>query len=267
MDEKTVFLSALGSGSGGNAFFVESPEGALLVDQGFSRRELLRRMECAGCDPSRLKGALLTHEHGDHARGARVLCDSLHLPLYTTAAAALALRRCGNLPEMVRVFEPGARFEAAGFSVTSFPLPHDVDTVGFRLDFHGVSVGIATDLGSAGESVRRYLRRCRALVIESNYDREMLMNSDRRLEVKRRIMGFHGHLDNRETSSLLGELLDGETELLMLAHVSRECNDRERLSALCAARVRELHLEACRLEVLRQDEPSEKFVLGGRSGR
>ena len=261
MDGQAVLFSALGSGSGGNAYFVESAAGALLVDAGFSRRELLRRMASAGCDPGRLRGALLTHEHGDHSAGAQMLCDTLDIPLYAAAGTAAALSRCGKLPKLVRTFEPGGCFEAVGFHVSSFPLSHDVETVGFRLERGGVSIGIATDLGMAGESVRRYLRHCRALVIESNYDREMLMHSDRRLEVKRRIMGVRGHLGNTDACELLGGVLDEETSLLMIAHVSRECNDAGRLAAVCADRLRELHAVSCRLEILRQDEPCGPFRI------
>ena len=261
MNDNTVFLSALGSGSSGNAFFVESPEGALLIDQGFSRKELLSRMERAGCDPGKLRGALLTHEHGDHSLGARVFCDTLGVPLYATAETILKLQRTKKLPKLVRSFEPGAKFNIAGFNIASFALSHDVETVGFRLEYSDIAIGIATDLGCVNENVKRHLRNCRALVIESNYDHEMLMNSDRRLELKRRIFGFRGHLGNRETAELLGELLDDNSRLLLLAHVSRECNNYDKLAGLCAGRLRELNRENCRFSVLKQDEPSEKFAI------
>lgn len=261
MNDGEIYFSSLGSGSDGNAYFVESPDGALLIDQGFSRRELLRRMEESGCDPSRLCGALLTHEHGDHSTGARVFCDALNLPLYATPEAVMHLGKSGKLPKMVRVFEPGAKFELGGFSVNSFALSHDVETVGFRLSSRGVNIGIATDLGCVSESVKRNLKHCHALILESNYDHEMLMNSSRSLDLKRRIFGFRGHLGNRDTAELLAELLDDQVQLLLLAHVSRECNDYDKLAGLCAGRLKELSREACRFQVLKQDVPSEKFVI------
>ena len=261
---ENISIISLGSGSDGNAYFAESPVGALLIDQGFSRRELLRRMECAGCSPDRLCGALLTHEHGDHSAGARVFCDSLDLPLYATPETAMRLKRGNKLPKKVRVFEPGAKFELAGFDVTSFALSHDVETVGFRLQSCGVNIGIATDLGCVSESVKRNLKNCHALILESNYDHEMLMNSPRSLELKRRIFGFRGHLGNKDTAELLGEILDDSVELLLLAHVSRECNDYGKLAELCAKRLKELTKEHCRFTVLEQDAPSGKFILSGR---
>ncbi|MBE6375647.1 MAG: MBL fold metallo-hydrolase [Lentisphaerae bacterium] len=261
MDDQTVFLSSLGSGSSGNAFFVESPEGAILIDQGFSRKELLARMEKCGCDPHKLKGALLTHEHSDHSCGARVFCDTFNLPLYATPETTARLTVSGNLPKTVRTFEPGAVFPLAGFNITSFALSHDVETVGFKLQCRELQIGIATDLGIVSESVKRHLRNCHALVIESNYDREMLMNSQRRLELKRRILGFRGHLGNLDTAELLAELLCNDSKLLLLAHVSRECNDYGKLEELCSSRLKELQKEHCLFRVLRQDEPSERFAI------
>ena len=82
MTDETVFLGALGSGSSGNAYIIEYREEALIIDQGFSRRELLKRMEYSGFVPEKLCGALLTHEHSDHCKGSRVFCDALSLPLY-----------------------------------------------------------------------------------------------------------------------------------------------------------------------------------------
>ena len=261
MEFDKIFLSSLGSGSDGNAYFAESPEGALLIDQGFSRKELLRRMENAGCDPARLCGALLTHEHGDHSTGARVFCDMFDLPLYATPETVMRLKKNNRLPKQVRIFEPGAKFSLAGFDINSFALSHDVETVGFRLQCRGVNIGIATDLGCVSESVKRNLKNCHALILESNYDHEMLMNSSRSLDLKRRIFGFRGHLSNRDTAELLGELLDENVELLLLAHVSRECNDYDKLAILCSERLNELQRESCRFQVLKQDSPSEKFII------
>lgn len=261
MDDRTIFLNALGSGSSGNAFFVESSGGALLIDQGFSCRELLGRMEKTGCDPAKLCGALLTHAHGDHCAGARVFCDKFDLPLYTTPDTAAMLAKSKKLPRQVRTFEPGAKFEISGFRIVSFPVSHDVTTVGFQVESGGVRVGFATDLGFVSENVKKHLRHCHALIIESNYDMEMLMNSDRRLELKRRIFGSMGHLGNRDTAELLTELLDENSRLLLLAHVSRECNDYDMVAEFFSGRLRELSREHISFSVLRQDEPSERFAV------
>jgi phosphoribosyl 1,2-cyclic phosphodiesterase len=129
------------------------------------------------------------------------------------------------------------------------------------LEYENTQIGFATDLGCVSESVKRHLRNCHALIIESNYDKEMLINSQRRLELKRRIMGFRGHLGNTDTADLLGELLGDNSGLLLLAHVSRECNDPEMLHRLCAATLQQIQREDLRFEVLQQHTPSEKFRI------
>jgi phosphoribosyl 1,2-cyclic phosphodiesterase len=99
------------------------------------------------------------------------------------------------------------------------------------------------------------------LIIESNYDQDMLMNSKRSLDLKRRICGFRGHLDNIYTAELLADLLGDRTGLLLLAHVSRECNDYEMLSNFCSQTLRSLQKDRLRFAVLRQDAPSERFAV------
>ena len=263
MSEDAVFFGALGSGSSGNAFVIEYQDEALIIDQGFSRKELLKRMEYAGFSAGKLSAALLTHEHSDHCRGSRVFCDALELPLYTTAKTALYLARHGTLPKLVRSFEPGADFTHGSFHIKSFSISHDaVDPVGFQISCGDVRIGIATDFGYAPESIRRELRGCDALVLESNYDREMLMNSSRRLELKRRIAGVRGHLDNSDSAQLLCDLISDNTKLLLLAHISSECNTPELVRNNCVSMLEQLDgFDKLKFDILQQDTPSERFSL------
>ena len=265
MANDTVFLGALGSGSSGNAYVIEYQDESLIVDQGFSRRELLKRMASAGFVPEKLCGALLTHEHSDHCKGSRVFCDALELPLYTTAGTARYLSVHGTLPRHVCSFEPGEAFTLGNFSIRSFSLPHDaVDPVGFQISCGDVRIGIATDFGHAPEHIRRELRGCDALILESNYDREMLMNSNRSLELKRRIFGVRGHLGNCESCQLLSDLIDERTRLLLLAHISSECNTPELVSESCRSALCQMELgDKLHFEILSQNIPSSKFAISG----
>jgi len=267
-DDDTVFLSSLGSGSGGNAYVVETSRSALIIDQGFSCRELLARMKKLDIDPGKLCGALLTHEHTDHSCGSRVFCNKHNLPFYTASKTALYLKNRKTLPDLVRVFEPGEEFEADVFRIRSFPTSHDaVDPVGFTIRCNNVKIGFATDLGVAGENVKRELRHSHTLVLESNYDHQMLMNSDRRLELKRRIFGARGHLANPDACALMGDILSEETSLLLLAHVSRECNDHSIVSACCREKLSSMNMNSLKFEILPQDEPLGKFVIDPSTGR
>ena len=259
-----IRLGILGSGSGGNSLVVvDGDGGALIVDAGFSRRETLARLSRLGIAPERLTGMLLTHEHGDHSRGCRVLCDDLGLPLYTTCGTAEYLLRRGMLPSRVLTFEPGNRFMVGGFEVRSFAVRHDAEEpVGFVLGSCGVRVGVATDLGEVNAVARRNLRDCDALVLESNYDRQMLYESETRpLYLKRRIAGRVGHLDNLMAAAALDELVTARTRLLLLAHISRECNTYDLALHTAEETLERLGRNDVRVCALRQEEPSELFTI------
>ena len=259
-----VCLSALGSGSRGNALVLSSPDGALIVDVGFSRREVRTRMERLGLDPCRLRAALLTHEHDDHSRGCRVFCDELNIPLCTASPTAEYLRRRGKLPGRVLEFEPGSEFQIGGFEVEPFAVQHDaVAPVGFVVRREGVKIGIATDLGNVNMLAMQRLEDCDALVLESNYDFQMLRDSDRQLYLKRRILGRHGHLDNVAAGEALGTLLTARTRLLLLAHLSSECNSVELVRRLFEARLAELGRTDIEFGIIEQDAPLGSFELCG----
>ena len=259
-----IKLGILGSGSSGNSLVVvDGDGGALLVDAGFSRREMLARLSQLGIAPERLTGMLLTHEHGDHSRGCRVLCDSLGLPLYATSGTAEYLLRRGMLPSHVLTFEPGNRFLVGAFEVRSFAVRHDAEEpVGFVLGSGGVRVGVATDLGEVNAVARRNLRDCDALVLESNYDREMLYGSEKRpLYLKRRIAGSVGHLDNLMAAAALDELVTRRTRLVLLAHISRECNKPEIALSECQKELEHLGRSDVLVEPLEQCAPTGPFDL------
>ncbi|MDR0931401.1 MAG: MBL fold metallo-hydrolase [Victivallales bacterium] len=250
-----VKLSVLGSGSRGNALVIAGDEGAIIVDMGFSRRELLKRLEQLGIDPGILRVALLTHEHDDHSKGCRVFCNDLRIPLCTTSPTAAYLRRRDKLPDQVFEFEPGCDFQFAGFEISPFAVQHDAASpVGFVIRRGNCTIGIATDLGDVNALAKQRLCDCNALIIESNYDAKMLRDSDRQLYLKQRILGRHGHLDNMVALEVIGELLTARTSVLMLAHLSRECNNPELVRSLFERKLSQLGRSDLRFEVLRQEQ-------------
>ncbi len=257
-----VNLGVLGSGSRGNALVISTENGAIIVDVGFSRKETRCRMEQLALAPERLDAALLTHEHDDHSKGCRVFCDELQIPLCTAPETANYLRRKGKLPERIIEFEPGNDFSVGGFDISPFSVQHDaVNPVGFIVRYKNYKIGIATDLGDVNMLAFQRLADCDALILECNYDEKMLRDSDRQLYLKRRILGRHGHLDNRAALAALDGLLTVRTRLLLLAHLSSECNSRELVESLFAARLRELGREDVELGIIRQDVPLGVFTL------
>ena len=257
-------IYSFGSGSAGNSLAVAADNESVIVDLGFSRRELLNRFAALSFPAETLVGALLTHEHTDHSKGGRVVCDSLNIPLCATARTAEYLRRRELLPHDVRLFEPGEAFVLGGFVIEPFPVQHDAeDPVGFVIRRDGYKIGVATDLGEVNTLARMRLADCDALILESNYDRELLRNSERELRLKRRIAGRHGHLGNLEACEALGSLVTDRTRLVLLAHVSRECNTLEIARSGGAEKLHELGRDRVVFDVIPQEEPLGVFTFSG----
>ena len=217
--KKHVGVSALASGSKGNSVFIDGPDGSLLVDAGLSAREILRRLAQVGASPDRLSGILVTHDHSDHLRGVRVLAKRLGLTVYGTARTLVAAGLQDGAD--VRIVRSGEDFVVAGFTVKPFTLPHDAqDPVGYLLARDGVKVGIATDLGCATALIKRRLADCDMLVLESNYDEDMLLQGPYPWFLKQRIRSRNGHLSNEDSSRILSELLHPGLQSVILAHLS-----------------------------------------------
>jgi phosphoribosyl 1,2-cyclic phosphodiesterase len=221
-------VTLLGSGSRGNAVLVESGGTRLLVDAGFSGRDLERRLAEVEVDPASLTALLVTHDHGDHTRGMGVLARRWRLPLYLTAPTHAACRALLDGTEEVRRYASDAPLALGPLVVTPFLTTHDaVDPVAVTVSeaATGEKLGIATDLGRATAPVRHALQRCDLLVLESNHDEILLRESPYPWSVKARISGSHGHLSNRAAAELAGELWHPGLAAVVLAHLSASAND------------------------------------------
>ena len=221
-------VACLGSGSGGNAFLVEAGSTRVLVDAGFSGVQIERRLRAVEVEPESVSAVVITHDHRDHTSGAGVAARRWGWPLYMSPRTA---RACGSLlggEEEVRPFRGLRPFRIGELEVRPFFTCHDaadplavtvveVDT--------GLEVAVATDLGRATTAVRAALRRCHFLVLEANHDERLLRDGPYPWSVKRRIGGSRGHLSNRLAADLASELEHPDLGGVLLAHLSRECND------------------------------------------
>ena len=234
-----------------------------MIDAGFSAKETASRLNRLDPAPAPLAGVLITHEHTDHVAGCRVFCSRMGIPAILPLRTAEFLQTKNQIPENHLRFEPGSCFELGSFVVESFRVPHDaVDPVGYVIRCGELSVGVATDMGQLDSEGEKQLNGCDALLIESNYDCGMLRDCDRPLRTKRRIAGRHGHMDNCDTCNALEKLLSSRTRLLMLCHVSRDCNDYQMVESLFRQRLINMGREDIHLAVARQDEITGPFHLG-----
>ncbi len=227
----------LGSGSKGNCLHIEHRGSVLIVDQGFSYRELSARMEIRGLDPGRIKGILVTHEHTDHIAGVGVTARKLKVPVYATSGTFAAKRDIFNGTETLVAIEGGAVLSIAGMEVLPFTVSHDAnEPVQYCVTAGKRKLSVATDLGFVSTLVEHNLGDSDLLVIESNHDVEMLKRGPYPWELKQRIMGRTGHLSNRNAAELLFNLCQRKSVRAVLAHLSEENN----LPELAEREVRDL---------------------------
>jgi phosphoribosyl 1,2-cyclic phosphodiesterase len=233
-------LTVLGSGSTGNAVLIVAGNTRVLVDAGLSAKELTRRLSLVGEDAQRLDAVLVTHEHGDHAGGLRVLLQSVDCPVYISGVTLDAYlservnvnsdeprRRAKALSNRVEQIESSKDFRIGEIDFHPFTLPHDaVDNFGFTATHQGVKIATVMDFGHITTLVSEKLRGCAAIVIESNHSRDMLKACDSYpWELKQRILSRLGHLSNEDLADWLKYGFDGSARYIVLAHLSQRANN------------------------------------------
>jgi phosphoribosyl 1,2-cyclic phosphodiesterase len=259
--ENLVGITVLGSGSGGNCTLLHHGRDAIMIDAGFSARETAARMLQAGVAGLHVLAILVTHEHADHVKGLRVCASKLNAPIFATAKCADFLRTKDSRLPRFSTFAPGGRFAVGEFTVCPFSISHDAeDPVAFTIQCQHKRIAVATDIGYISASVEYGLRSCNALVLESNHDLNMLAKSDRPWSLKQRIMGMQGHLSNDSVEQLLRKVLAPETENLILAHISRECNTPDCVKDNALKCLHELRRDDIRLDIASQDNPLKVWL-------
>jgi len=235
-------FTVLGSGSTGNSVLISSETTKVLVDAGMSSREILRRLAEVGVDHSRLDGILLTHEHGDHAGGLRVLMSAIDCPVYISRPTQDAYfdtkaggqngdsessKRRAALKDKTVEIESSREFRIGDIDFEPFSVPHDAaDNFGFVAKKDGVKVATLMDFGHVSELIKQSLRGCDAIVVESNHSRDMLRAcSMYTWDLKQRIMSRTGHLSNEDLSDWLTNDFDGSARHIVLAHLSQRANE------------------------------------------
>ena len=231
-------FASLGSGSSGNCLVAEAAGSVALLDCGLALSETERRLARLGLLPSQVSAILVTHEHGDHACGAFEFAAAHGITVYLTHGTLAALKAEGKALDGVRLVIVNGRqsFFAEGFQVTPFTVPHDArEPVQYVLSDGAAKLGVLTDVGVSTAHVEKMLSGLDALVLECNYDYDMLWNGGYPRWLKERIAGPFGHLDNRESERLLGALDRSRLKHVIGAHLSQQ-NNRPALARAALAR-------------------------------
>ncbi len=222
----SIKLCVLASGSSGNCTFIGTATTRILIDAGLSAKKTAARLAEIGEKVEEIDAICVTHEHGDHIAGIRILQKKHAIRVYANAGTLDGIRAAQKGHEVVcRQFTTGSAFEIGDVSLEPFSISHDAyEPVGFVLRSGESTIGLATDIGIVTNLLREKLRACDVVVIEANHDEAMVHEAPRPWSLKQRILSNQGHLSNRASAGLIAEIAGEGLKHLFLAHLSGDCN-------------------------------------------
>ncbi len=214
----------LSSGSSGNCCWVKHGKWEILIDAGISRRAISNALRSLGSDLSNISAVFVTHEHSAHVKGLPMLTKYEHLPIHAVNETASMLKNVD--PDCIVSHTPLYSVELSdSFKVESFVTPHDSNaSVGYVITAGDSRFAIATDMGMCAKSVADALTGCEGVILEANYDAQMLKNGPYPMYLQERIASRWGHLENKDSAKMAAYLAMNGTQKVLLAHLSEENN-------------------------------------------
>lgn len=218
---------SLFSGSTGNSLLIQTNNTKVLVDAGESAKKIVSALSLLGVNISDINAILVTHEHSDHIKGIGTLSKKYNIPVYANKDTWNAMPEQKNkiLDENQKIFEINKKFEVRDLLFKPFHIPHDaVNPCGFNVFNKGKKISIATDLGHVTPEIFNNLEKSSFILLESNYDPNILKYSSYPFALKQRIAGPDGHLSNNTSGELVSKLINTGLSSVMLGHLSKENN-------------------------------------------
>ena len=218
---------SLYSGSSGNSLFVESENTKILVDAGVSSKKIEKALNDINVEPSDLDGILITHEHLDHVQGLGTFSRKFDIPVFVNEETLNAMPiQKDKIPEKnIKYFKVSSNFSIGDLDINSFSIPHDAaNPCGFNISKNGKQISIATDIGHMTNDILKNLEESLFVMLEANYDPEVLKFSSYPFKLKTRIAGPDGHLSNQIAGKTISHLLKFRLKKAMLGHLSKETN-------------------------------------------
>ncbi len=215
----------LSSGSDGNITYIEADNTKLLLDDGLSCQETIKRLELIGVKPSELNGIIISHEHSDHIKGVDIFSSKFNLPVYAHEQVWQGLDdKLKKVSSLNRKLFDGD-FELQDLTISPVEVPHDVKCFGFSFSQGNKKISVVTDLGHTTDKIIHSISGSQIVYLEANYDKEKLFNGTKYpLSLKRRIDGPNGHLSNNASAMAVERLAMSGTRQIILSHLSKENN-------------------------------------------
>lgn len=259
---------SIGSGSSGNCHYVGYKDTNILVDAGLSGKRIITGLNDIEVDIDKVKGIFITHEHSDHIKGAGIISRKFDIPIFANIKTWCTMKdKIGDIKDSnMKVFENDKTYSLGDLIIRPFSIPHDSeDAVGYNF-YAGTNdkISIATDIGKINDNIRKHLYKSRLVVLESNYDPNMLMMGSYPYALKRRVMSEEGHLSNEDAGKFCVELVKEGTERILLAHLSKENNFPELAYETSKGILAQNNIivgQDLKLDVLSRSETSDVYKL------
>lgn len=226
---KIKFLS-LASGSSGNCYYLGTDDYGILVDSGIGVRTIKKSLKEYGLALERVRAVFVTHDHADHIKSVGTLGEKYGIPIYATPETHVGINKNYCMTEKltsasIRYIYKDETIELGDFKITAFEVSHDgTDNVGYCIEADGKVFSFLTDLGEITPVAAHYICKAHYLVIEANYDEEMLKMGPYPQHLKERIVGPRGHMSNRKTAEFLAENMNEGLKHIWLCHLSKDNN-------------------------------------------
>lgn len=253
---------SLFSGSTGNSLFVETDNTKILVDAGESAKKIVSALSLIDVDISDIDAILVTHEHSDHVKSLGTLSKKYNIPIYANQNTwnAMPEQKQKVLEENQNFFKVNKEFEIKDLSFKPFHIPHDAaDPCGFNIFYKNKKISVATDLGHITPEIVNNLEKSSFVLLESNYDPDILKYSKYPFALKQRIAGPNGHLSNNNSGEIISNLMKTGLSSVMLGHLSKENNFPELAYKTVVEEIISNHHDESdiRIQVAKRDGPSD----------
>lgn len=225
-----IRFMCLASGSSGNCFYLGTERYGILIDAGIGLRTIRKRLKDYGVDVLKLRGVFVTHDHADHIKSVGNIAERLNIPIYATKLVHKGIRCSYCVTQEIssiniRYIEKELPVEIEDMRITAFEVPHDgTDNMGYRVEIDGKVFCFLTDLGEITPTAASYIAQANYLIIEANYDRQMLLTGRYPEHLKERVNGDHGHMCNEDTGNFLAQHFPQDLHYIWLCHLSKDNN-------------------------------------------
>ena len=257
---------SLSSGSSGNCYYVGNEFFGILIDAGISATSIRKFLRDMNISMQTIMGVMITHNHSDHIKGLEVLTRKNRLPAFTTQKVwdSILSPRVTISRDCIREIPLQQKFHLAGFDIEAFPVFHDApETIGFHICAGDKKITIVTDLGHICQTAGPYIKEANLLVIESNYDEDMLLNGRYPYYLKKRIQSDNGHLGNLQTSTFLANIVNDNLSHICFAHLSKNNNTPEKALQTFTQTMNKkgISLDNQQISILNRNKPTEMIRL------